>query len=69
MLHRERYLNCKNTFSDCFGYQVKKGGWIKELVFNWAYGRKRYYMEQGYRHDEVMANHLCAADPLPCCLT
>ncbi len=33
--------------------QVKKGGVVKGLVFNWAFKRKRHYMEKGWRHDQV----------------
>ena len=34
-------------------HQIKKGGLLKGLVFKWAFGRKKYYMEQGWRYDQV----------------
>ena len=34
-------------------HQIKKGGLLKSLIFKWAFGRKKYYMEQGWRYDQV----------------
>ncbi|KAJ9525357.1 hypothetical protein QJQ45_003248 [Haematococcus lacustris] len=33
--------------------QLKKGGAVKNMVFNLAYYRKLYYIKAGYRHDKV----------------
>lgn len=33
--------------------QIKKGGLVKSIMFQWAYGRKLYYMKQGWRQDKV----------------
>jgi long-chain acyl-CoA synthetase len=33
--------------------QLAKAGGVKAALFHWAYARKLYYMNQGWRYDEV----------------
>jgi hypothetical protein len=37
----------------CGRLQIKKGGYVKKMLFNWGFQRKLFFMRQGHSYATV----------------